>query len=227
MHAFAPRLRHCTVLAIVAASQAFAAGAGAGAALAHTAPSVPAKPQEIVAYYESGAWNDDVGTVVDHARSALDGALEAGVGGRPALVLDIDDTVLSTYDCLRERGFERAGGTRCGRRADLPVIEPAVALFEHARERGVAVFFITGRRARDRRSTAANLDERLGGYEALIMRPDQERPGTHDGYKSRRRRAIERRGYRIVLNVGDQLSDLRGGHAEHRFKLPNPMYVIP
>jgi HAD superfamily, subfamily IIIB (Acid phosphatase) len=47
-----------------------------------------------------------------------------------------------------------------------------------------------------------------------------------DGWKARTRRAIERRGHRIVVNVGDQRSDLDQGHALRAIKLPNPMYVI-
>jgi len=27
--------------------------------------------------------------------------------------------------------------------------------------------------------------------------------------------------------VGDQLSDLSGGHAERTFKVPNPFYFVP
>ena len=46
-------------------------------------------------------------------------------------------------------------------------------------------------------------------------------------YKRGARRKIVRRGYRIIANVGDQRSDLRGGFALRTFKLPNPMYVNP
>ncbi|HEX3434983.1 MAG TPA: HAD family acid phosphatase [Solirubrobacteraceae bacterium] len=34
-------------------------------------------------------------------------------------------------------------------------------------------------------------------------------------------------GYRIIVNVGDQQSDLDGGFAQRAFKLPNPFYFIP
>ena len=34
-------------------------------------------------------------------------------------------------------------------------------------------------------------------------------------------------GFTILVNVGDQDSDLAGGHAVRPFKLPNPMYYIP
>ena len=45
-------------------------------------------------------------------------------------------------------------------------------------------------------------------------------------YKSGERRKLVRAGYDIIVNIGDQASDLRGGFADHRVKLPNPMYLI-
>jgi hypothetical protein len=33
--------------------------------------------------------------------------------------------------------------------------------------------------------------------------------------------------YRIVANVGDQYSDLAGGHEDIGFKLTNPFYFLP
>ena len=46
-------------------------------------------------------------------------------------------------------------------------------------------------------------------------------------YKSAARAAIEKQGYEIVANVGDQYSDLAGGHADLAFKLANPFYFLP
>ncbi len=45
-------------------------------------------------------------------------------------------------------------------------------------------------------------------------------------YKAGTRRHIESLGYRIVLNVGDQWSDLQGGYADKVLKLPNPTYFL-
>jgi HAD superfamily, subfamily IIIB (Acid phosphatase) len=46
-------------------------------------------------------------------------------------------------------------------------------------------------------------------------------------FKSSARRRIADQGYRIILNVGDQLSDLSGEPAsELSVKLPNPLYFI-
>jgi hypothetical protein len=46
-------------------------------------------------------------------------------------------------------------------------------------------------------------------------------------YKSKARADIEGRNYKIVVNVGDQQSDLDGGFAMMTFRVPNPFYFIP
>jgi hypothetical protein len=46
-------------------------------------------------------------------------------------------------------------------------------------------------------------------------------------YKSGTRAHIESLGYDVTADVGDQESDLKGGHAAAVFKLPNPLYTTP
>jgi hypothetical protein len=46
-------------------------------------------------------------------------------------------------------------------------------------------------------------------------------------YKAYTRAHIEHLGYDILLNVGDQWSDLQGGHSDEVLKLPNPTYYLP
>jgi acid phosphatase len=41
------------------------------------------------------------------------------------------------------------------------------------------------------------------------------------------RNEIEQGHYTIIANIGDQPSDLSGGHAERTFLLPDPFYRIP
>ena len=199
-----------------------AALAGAAQAAAEEPPA-PASPDEIREYRESGEWGRDTRAVIADARAFL---AQHQDEGRPALVLDVDDTSLSNYRCLRRTDFEERG--RCGsQRRDLPAIRPTRDLFREARAMGVAVFFITGRRDRSRDNTVANL--RLRGYSgkwSLRLRPNGQPDSRRDGWKARTRRRIEARGYTIVANVGDQESDLDGGHALRTFKLPNPMYFI-
>lgn len=188
-------------------------------------PKQPATPEEIIAYHDSGEWAADTTAVVDKARAYL----ESHLAPRAAIVLDVDDTSLSSYDCLRRTDFDRkALGQACVEDAEMPAIPQTLGLFDFARSKGVSVFFITGRRARQRSATISNL--RAQGYRgtwSLTMRPNRQPRSQRSGWKARVRRTLVKRGYRIVVNVGDQYSDLRGGSALKTFKLPNPMYTIP
>jgi hypothetical protein len=49
---------------------------------------------------------------------------------------------------------------------------------------------------------------------------------TTEGFKTEVRRKLTAQGYIIVVNIGDQYSDLNGGYAERTYKLPNPFYLI-
>jgi predicted secreted acid phosphatase len=197
---------------------------GGGQAVFAQEPQTPASPSEIVAYRDSGQWDADTTRVIRQARRQV---RRHFADAKPAIVLDIDDTALSSYQCRKAVHFTR-GNADCAGSGAMPAIPQTRGLYRYARTHHVTVFFVTGRRAEIRRTTIRNLHR--AGYAGTLrvkLRPNVERPGTHDGWKARTRRAIERRGYMIVANVGDQRSDLDGGAALRAFKLPNPMYVIP
>jgi predicted secreted acid phosphatase len=60
------------------------------------------------------------------------------------------------------------------------------------------------------------------------LRGPHRKPQSTTEYESGERRKIVDAGYRIILNMGDQLSDLNGNpQAERSVKLPNPFYYIP
>ncbi len=65
------------------------------------------------------------------------------------------------------------------------------------------------------------------GYERLVTVPDGRRFASAVDFKGPVRAGIEREGYSIIANMGDQPSDLAGGHAERSFLLPNPFYRVP
>ena len=58
------------------------------------------------------------------------------------------------------------------------------------------------------------------------MRPDDDKQSSVIPYKTSMRKKITRMGYEIVLNIGDQKSDLDGGYADKTYRLPNPFYNI-
>jgi predicted secreted acid phosphatase len=153
-------------------------------------------------------------------------------GERLAMVLDIDETALSNWavELHDDFGYIPADSNscivfRCGK-----AIPGTLRIFREAVKDKVAVFFITGRPEGQREDTAANLKtEGYSSWEGLYLRPgDHPKDQTVSQYKSGNRAKIISRGYRIILNVGDQISDLVGEpQAEHSVKLPNPFYFIP
>jgi predicted secreted acid phosphatase len=142
-----------------------------------------------------------------------------------AIVLDIDETSLSNYTGLLASGFSGTGTVVPAATGTGTAIAPTLALYRDARARGVAVFFITGRPAQIQSITEQNLKSQgyNQGWDGLSFKPSSA--GT-EAFKSGERAKIEQQGFDIVLNMGDQESDLDGGHADHDFKLPNPFYFI-
>jgi predicted secreted acid phosphatase len=148
-------------------------------------------------------------------------------GEKLAAVFDIDETSLSNLPNMADCDFCSVAAQSKLYPADrLPAIQPVLDLYKFAKSKGIAMFILTGRYQSSRDVTAANLH--AVGYtdwEDLLFRLN----GNSDParvMKAGVRAGIERKGYKIVLNIGDQLSDLIGGASERTFKLPNPFYFV-
>jgi acid phosphatase len=193
---------------------------------------------QLVDYKCFGAYDRDIANVLADATAFLEH--RANGFGKLALVLDIDETSLSNLPNLLadDFGFFRGGtctlvpGEPCGfdrwitdHTAD-PIL-PTLRLFNTAKAKGVAIFFISTRREDQRDATVNNL--KAAGYDGwadlALKQPDDK--SSSQEFKTARRKEIEDAGFTIIANVGDQYSDLRGGHAERVFKVPNPFYFIP
>ena len=216
------------------------------AALSSSKPASFSEPANVgdvkaaaTAYHDSGAYGRDLALKAAEASAWI--VNRASHVQNPALVLDIDDTALTNWEVIKADDFGRiingpcdalpAGP--CGWAAwdflgKAPVIGPTLALFRQARGLNVAVFFITGRPEPQRNATEQNLRKAgYDGYSALYMVPEGAHYPSAADFKAPVRAAIEAGGYTIIANVGDQPSDLAGGHAERAFLLPNPFYRIP
>jgi acid phosphatase len=201
--------------------------------------SVPASPEPlnldtakaaVVRYFESGDYDRAVAAVAADARSWIEQrAAHRQSGERLAVVLDVDETLLSNYPHIRAIGFGYIPSDWDAwiARGEAPAIKPMRELFLTARRLGLDVFLITGREeSRGRAATEANLRrEGLGDYTRLIMQSTGGTKLFRSGFKAAARRALVDEGYAIVANVGDQESDLRGGCAERMFKVPDPLYL--
>ncbi|MGH2465994.1 MAG: HAD family acid phosphatase, partial [Candidatus Limnocylindrales bacterium] len=139
----------------------------------------------------------------------------------------------------------------------FPAVPGMVKLAKIAKAEGYAIFFITGRGALQEAATLGNLTDSdsigldagyptpttlsdgedglftkpaLADYPAYLTAACKGDPGgvcTTDHYKAATRAHIISEGYDIVANIGDQFSDLSGGHEDRTFKMPNPNYFIP
>lgn len=167
-------------------------------------------------------------------------------GEKPALVFDADDTTLWTYDMEvadMHFNFDPARQDVWVQEQRFPATPGMVSFVNTAAAMGFTVFGLTGRNDNQKAATVANLAK--VGYTAF---PEDrfytkwtgvgssQQPAyitcaaakcTTVEYKAGTRKHIEDLGYDIVLNVGDQWSDLQGGHADRILKLPNPTYYLP
>ncbi|CAH8385971.1 unnamed protein product [Eruca vesicaria subsp. sativa] len=127
-------------------------------------------------------------------------------------------------------------------RGVAPAISPSLKLYQRVFDLGYKIFLLTGRKEIHRLVTVENLInagqcfvlQRVliygilqGKLSSSSVSPDvQHKMATL--YKSEKRNAMVKDGYRIRGNSGDQWSDLLGSSmSERSFKLPNPMYYIP
>jgi acid phosphatase len=182
-------------------------------------------------YQDSGAYARDLQKSADLARLWIEErCARRAAGEKLAVVFDIDETLLSNAPLIRRLDYAYLAPEWAAwvDSADAPAIEPVRALYRRCLELGLDVFLITGRRdPSDRPATVENLRRQgLDRYVELILAQPGERALTTTQRKTGARAAIEARGYVIIANIGDQESDLRGGHSERTFKLQNPFYLM-
>jgi predicted secreted acid phosphatase len=186
--------------------------------------------QKLIQYHDSGHYAQDQKSSIKQAISYLKVRLAERKHKPYAIVLDIDDTALSDYPNLLQLRF---GGTleqlaEAEGKGNNPVIEPTLKFYQFAEENHIAVFFISGRNEKYRAATVTNL-ENVGykKWEGIFLKPANYNKASNGPFKAYMREKIEKLGYDIVLNVGDQMSDFVGGHEDKTIKLPNPYYLIP
>ncbi|NKQ23488.1 HAD family acid phosphatase [Streptomyces galbus] len=258
-------------LAAIAATCAVAGAAlyGAGAATAgqttanstHEPYNIGLLVKDIDAYYGTAADADgvyqasptspyaqDLASVDRAARTYIDKAARKALrkGEKPAVVFDIDDTLLLSLDYEKRYNYtyNSASWAAYVNRADRPAVFGSPELVRYAASKGVEVFYNSGLSEAQRSAAVANLkkvgvDVNLDADHMFLKNTATPpaylsacaTPGTWTcttvQYKSGTREHIERDlGYDIIANVGDQYSDLEGGYADRTYKLPNPTYFV-
>jgi predicted secreted acid phosphatase len=189
---FSLRITVATVVAL------FAVG------LPATATAAPSTQVGTLALPSYDTWIADVTVVTNQAGQYLRTRLPAP-GTRTAIVLDIDNTALQT-------DYRPA--------LETPATGPVLDVARQAAASGAAIFFVTARPEILRWATENNLKNVGYPVAGLSMRP-WFNFDSNDKLKIAARTAIEKQGYTIVANIGNNDTDLVGGHAERAFKLPD------
>ncbi|CAL9301117.1 HAD family acid phosphatase [Streptomyces sp. SudanB182_2057] len=194
-------------LAALAVQTAPAVQAADGTATAPARAAATAPAAASAAKVDYATWQKDCQAVMDQALPYLKQRIAAArPGEKQAIVLDIDNTALET-----DFGFSYP------QPANRPVLDAA----RYAQEHGVSLFFVTARPGVLYWPTEYNLEH--DGYEVsgLHVRGLTDLFKDVAAYKTAQRVGIENDGYTIIANIGNNATDLSGGHAEKTFKLPD------
>ncbi|MBV6699428.1 HAD family acid phosphatase [Kitasatospora aureofaciens] len=183
------------------AHPAAAAPASAGTASTNTASTGTASTGTVT----EEQWLTDVSTAIAPARAYVEQRTAQPTDQHLAIVFDIDNTTLATH-------FHPF---------TMPGIAPVVQLAQYAHSRGVALIFVTARLdfidPITRHSLAEagyTVDELRGRDVSDLFEPVQQ-------FKTNQRIKVENEGYTIIANIGNNWTDINGGHAEQTFKLPD------
>jgi predicted secreted acid phosphatase len=197
-----PRFRALAPLAV--------AGTVLTGLLALPGQAAAAAPRAAATLPPYSTWVADVTAVAGQASAYLRDRLPGS--GRPAIVLDIDNTSL-------ESNYHPSP-------AEVPAVAPVLQVAQYAAQHGATVFFVTGRLKIEDWITRYNLTK-VGYQYAGVYETDLGDLFNLQKYKTAARADIEAKGYTIVANIGNNDSDLAGGHAERTFKLPDYGGLLP
>ncbi|MFC9269805.1 HAD family acid phosphatase [Streptomyces zhihengii] len=218
MHARATTTRAAVTLA---AGLALAAGPVAQATALesapdrHTAATVTASASAASASASAGTasvdyatWQRDVTAALTGARAWIEARSADAGGKKQAIVLDIDNTSLETH-------FHPFW------KLPTPAVTEVRDLARWADSRGVAVFFVTARPGIIHSLTDWNLKKAGYPVDGLYVRDLPDLFEEVSAYKTEKRAEIEGKGYTIIANIGNNTTDIVGGHAEKAYKLPD------
>ena len=196
-------------------------------------PNIGLLKLALIRYHDSGKYEHDINQVMVKARAYLKKRVTANnchnLKKKLAIIFDLDETLISNYDSMIADDFSARKDLLDARLAqvDEPPIPECLILFNYAKANNVTIFIITGRKENLRKESIKELHNAgFEGWKKLYLRGKGDDAKTAVEFKSAIRKEISAQGYDIVLNIGDQYSDLAGGYADYQGKLPNPFYYV-
>jgi len=192
-------------------------------------PNLTHAKWRMVDWHDSGAYLRDFAVASQRADKILDRCL-CKLPPNAAIVFDIDETLLSNWQFLRDNDFgvTMTAFAPWAQTSRDTALDPMGKVFAKARAYRIPIFLISGRPESLRNATERNLNNAgYWGWTHLYLRPESDHNVSVIPFKSGVRKMLTGQGFEIILNVGDQHSDLEGGDARHIVKLPNPFYYLP
>jgi len=194
-------------------------------------PNLGPHKQRVQAYVDSGEYAKDVAAMALSANKYLTKRIAQGPkpGKKLAVVFDIDETTLANLPAIiaNDYGYVPKVWDSWVASGQARAVIPVQTVYDTAVRAKIDVFFISSRPESVRASTEKNLRE--VGYDTwtqVILKPEAHALYSVARFKTDARRKLVQEGYTIVVNIGDQDSDLIGGYADRTYKLPNPFYLM-
>lgn len=179
-----------------------------------------------VNYLYHGGWTRDQEKVAQEAEDYLMHSVnnDSNNNQKLAIVTNLDETLLE-YPYLLDYEPNMTLIKKHQMQGDFKAIKPAIELLNLAKKNHVSLFIITGRSPDEKAVTIKNLTEQgITGWTGIYFKPKAIKNVAQ--FKQSMRKMITDKGYKIIVNLGDQYSDLCGGYTEMNFKLPNPFYYV-
>jgi acid phosphatase len=192
-------------------------------------PNLTHAKWRMVEWHDSGAYLRDFSSAARRADRILERQLRK-LPPNAAIVFDIDETLLTNWQFLRDNDFgvTMAAFVPWAQTSRDAALDPMGKVFAKARAYRIPIFLISGRPESLRAATERNLEAAgYWGWAHLFLRPADDHNASVIPFKSGVRKMLTEQGREMILNVGDQHSDLEGGYARHAVKLPNPFYYLP
>lgn len=184
---------------------------------------------DIIEYYERDAHEIEVASILKKAQDIVSFTSNLK---NVAIVLDIDETSLNHYQALKAYNFPQDDNHKVWDESIFATtgtpIQATLDFYKFCLAKELKIFFVSARVADSINATKTALNNAgYTEYEDVFVFPEEitnYNPEQFINFKAERRAYIESLGYKILLSVGDQPSDLIGGYAQYTFQLPNYMY---
>lgn len=186
--------------------------------------NIGAAKKSVITYYEKGGYTKDLKKIIKKWWRKI---RKKPVTKKTVVIMDIDDTVISSY--LEKKALGFGSYSKClpkNKTGKKAIIKEVFDLYKKIMKWGYKVIFITGRSYHEREKTIQELREHgITNYTQLILRSPEQHYMPAAQFKENERAKIVAQGYKIIGCIGDQLSDCEGKETGIKLKLPNYLYT--